>query len=63
MHKQIGCFVTSGELHEQLTALQQEKPFYLTLVRSDLDYATQIWTPQSIELLLKLEKPQRRATK
>ena len=36
---------------------------YLTLVRSHLGYATQIWTPQSIDLIRKLERVQRRATK
>ena len=36
---------------------------YLTLVRSHFDYATQVWTPQSIDLIRKLERVQRRATK
>ena len=36
---------------------------YLTLVRSHLGYATQVWTPQSIDLIRKLERVQRRATK
>ena len=36
---------------------------YLTLVRSHLDYATQVWTPQSIDLIRKLERVQKRATK
>ena len=36
---------------------------YLTLVRSHLAYATQIWTPQSIDLIRKLERVQRRAAK
>ena len=36
---------------------------YLTLVRSHLGYATQVWTPQSIDLIRKLECVQRRATK
>ena len=34
---------------------------YLTLVRSHLGYATQVWTPQSIDLIRKLERLQRRA--
>ena len=33
---------------------------YLTLVRSHLGYATQVWTPQSIDLIRKLERAQRR---
>ena len=36
---------------------------YLILVRSHLGYATQVWTPQSIDLIGKLECVQRRATK
>ena len=36
---------------------------YLTLVRSHIGYATQVWTPQSIDLLRRLERVQRRATK
>ena len=35
---------------------------YLILVRSHLGYATQVWTPQSIDLIGKLECIQRRAT-
>ena len=34
---------------------------YLTLVRFHLHYATQVWTPQSIDLIRKLERVQRRA--
>ena len=36
---------------------------YLTLVRSHLGYTTQVWTPQSIDLIPKVERVQRRATK
>ena len=36
---------------------------YFTLVKSHLGYATQVWTPQSIDLIRKLERVQRRATK
>ena len=36
---------------------------YLTLVRSHLGYATQVWSPQSIDLIRKLERVQRCATK
>ena len=36
---------------------------YLTLVRSHFGYATQVWTPQSKELIRKIERIQHRATK
>ena len=36
---------------------------YLNLVRSHLGYAKQVWIPQSIDLIRKLERVQRRATK
>ena len=36
---------------------------YLTLVRSHLGYATQVWAPQSKELIPKTERIQRRDTK
>jgi hypothetical protein len=48
---------------QTIDSIKTRRTIYLSLVRSHLGYATQVWTPQSIELLLKLEKPQRRATK
>ena len=39
------------------------RTLYLGLVRARLGYATQVWAPQGIELISKLESIQRRATK
>ena len=39
------------------------RTMYLALVRPLLGYATQVWSPQSIELMKSLECVQRRATK
>jgi hypothetical protein len=40
------------------------RTLYLSLVRSRLGYATQVWAPQTVELVKKVERlVQRRATK
>ena len=39
------------------------RTLYLGLVRAHLGYATQVWAPQGIELISKLESIQRRAIK
>jgi hypothetical protein len=39
------------------------RALYLALVRSHFGYATQVWSLQSVELISKLERTQRRATK
>ena len=44
-----------------INSIKTRRTIYLALVRSHLGYAR--GTPQSIELLLQLEKPQRRVTK
>jgi hypothetical protein len=36
---------------------------YLAIVRPHLGYATQVWSPQSIDLIRRVERVQRRATK
>ena len=36
---------------------------YLAFVRSKIEYATQVWSPQTVELIARLERVQRRATK
>ena len=40
-----------------------ERSIFLALVRPQLGYATQIWAPKTIDLITKLERTQRRATK
>ena len=39
------------------------RTLYLTLVRSQLCYASQVWAPQSIRSIKRIERIQRRATK
>ena len=39
------------------------RTLYLSLVRSHLGYATQVWAPQTVELVKRVERVQRRATK
>jgi hypothetical protein len=36
---------------------------YKTLVRSRFAYSSQVWSPQSVSLILEVEKIQRRATR
>ena len=44
-------------------SISVRRTLYLGLVRARLGYATQVWAPQGIELISKLERIQRRATK
>ena len=44
-------------------SISVRRTLYLGLVRAHLGYATQVWAPQGIELISKLERIQRRATK
>ena len=46
-----------------INSIKTRRTIYLTLVRSNLGYATQVWTPQLTARLLKLKKPQKLATK
>ena len=39
------------------------RTLYLTLVRSKLCYGSQLWAPQSVELIKRMERIQRRASK
>ena len=54
------CIRRNTRLVESITVRHSA---YLPLVRSHLGYATQVWTPQSIDLIRKLKRIQRRATK
>ena len=48
----------SGDLNEESLKL-----LYISLVRSNLCYASQLWAPQSPTLMLEVENIQRRATR
>ena len=56
----LGYVRRNTRLVESITV---RRSAYLTLVRSHLGFATQVWIPQSIDLIRKLERVQRRATK
>ena len=43
--------------------METRKTLYLTLVRSKLTYCSQVWRPQYIKDIVKLEQVQRRATR
>ena len=51
------------EKHQTRQKHYGQRLAYLTLGRSHLDYATQVWTPQLIDLIRKLKRVQRRGTK
>ena len=46
-----------------IKSLAARRTLYLSLVRPQLGYAAQVWAPQSIELIARLEQIQRRALK
>jgi hypothetical protein len=41
---------------------QTTRLLYLTIVRSNFSYASQLWSPQKVELIQEMEKVQRRAS-
>ena len=47
----------------EITYVKIRRTLYLSIVRSTLGYATQVWSPQSIDLITRTERIQRRATK
>ena len=55
-----------GFLHRstmEIPNVKIRRSLYLVLVRPALGYATQVWSPQSVELVKRTERIQRRATK
>jgi hypothetical protein len=48
---------------KNLKSLTTRRTIYLTVVRAHLGYATQVWAPQTVEQIRKIERVQRRATK
>ena len=51
------------QLIEVLDTVAIRRTLYLSLVLSHLGYATQLWAPQTVELVKRVERVQRRATK
>ena len=60
-NKLLGFFVRRASRYIQNT--QRRRTLYLSIVRCHLGYATQVWSPQSIGLLNRVENVARRATK
>ena len=46
-----------------ITNCKARRTLYFTLVRSQMGYATQLWSAQTIDLISRLERVQRRASK
>ena len=57
------CLATLGDRLIRSRVLQYGELCTFCLVRSQLGYASQVWAPQSIELIARLERIQRRASK
>ncbi len=53
------CF---GCLKKQLTNTAMRRTLYLSLMKSQLSYGTEVWSPPSTKLISRLESVQRRAT-
>ena len=47
----------------KIKTISVRRTLYLTLVRSHLVYASQVWAPQSVDLIKRTERVQRRASK
>ena len=59
-NKSLG-YIRRNSRNIQYTSVR--RTIYLTLIRSHFSFATQVWALQSIGLIVKLERTQRRATK
>ena len=46
-----------------IKTISVRRTLYLSLVRSQLCYGSQVWAPQTINLIKRIERVQRRATK
>jgi hypothetical protein len=57
------CLVSCADLLWKLKIQTPARTLFLAIVRPALCYATQVWSPQSIELVRKIERVQRRASK
>jgi hypothetical protein len=47
----------------EITDKRNRRALYLAVLRPALGYATQVWSPQSVELINRVERVQRRASK
>ena len=63
MRKPTNSSALCAELLGTSKAPKTRRTLYLSIVRCHLGYATQVWSPQSIGLLKRVENVQRRATK
>ena len=52
-----------SNLAPEVGSVRTRLTLYLAVVRPALGYATQVWCPQTVKLIEKLERIQRRATK
>ncbi len=59
-NKSLGCVRRSVS---EINDVKVRRILYLAIVRPHLGYATQIWSPQSINLIKRVARVQRRATK
>ena len=58
--KILGCIRRSSL---DIKTVSVRRTLYLTLVRSQLCYGSQVWAPQSVKLIKRTERIQRRSTK